>query len=278
MAQQEEPQDDYEHLARRRLEGILGVTLNRLRPGEQGRRHDFETIQSDGQIVAVEVTSRLDARLFAQLAAIRDKSRSFDLPGSTRLWMVVLAADAQVSAIRRDEIRQLLLDLEAGGKTTANSRDDYRDPFVQRLRALRIDAVYRFGVRDDGGKVVIEPYAMPASRGWYGTAIDEWLSEFLASGLGRSKVGKLNDVADAAERHLVIVLDPTSPEGLTIPLGLSDRDEPTAAALVMPSLVPPEQLTHLWIFAAVHSWAGLRWARGQGWSVVPPLTPLGAEG
>lgn len=52
---------------------------------------------------------------------------------------------------------------------------------------------------------------------------------------------------------MVIVLDPASPEGLAIPLGLSDRDALGAARLVMPSLVPPEQLTHLWLLPTVAS-------------------------
>ena len=95
--------------------------------------------------------------------------------------------------------------------------------------------------------------------------------------MGRSKVDKLNAVANAAERHLVIVLDPSSTEGMAIPLGLSDLYEPGATGLVMPSFAPPERLTHLWLFPNVQSWDGLRWARGEGWTIIPPLRPLGGR-
>src|SRR5215470_5682902 len=189
MPPPEEPLDDNEVLVRHRLEEILGVKLHRLTPQGPGRRHDFETTRSDGQIVVVEVTGRLDGDLFGQLAAIRHRLPSFPLPGSAKLWLVNVRAYAHVRAIRQDEVGQLLLDLEAAGRTTATGRGNYLDPFVQRLRDLRIGAVYAFD-SPGPGKVVIGSEGPVGSRGWYGAEIDAWLAEFLASDLAQDKVDK----------------------------------------------------------------------------------------
>lgn len=53
-------------------------------------------------------------------------------------------------------------------------------------------------------------------------------------------------MAGVAERHLVIVLDPVSQPGMGISLELSDVHEEGTAANMIPSLVPPAPLTHLW--------------------------------
>jgi hypothetical protein len=137
MPIREEPLDEYEVLARMRLEGILGVKFNRVRPTAHGRRHDFEAIRDDGRVVAVEVTSRLDDDRRKQLSAISSRLPSFALPGSAKLWMVNLLATAQVSKVRQADIRGLLLDMEAQGRCRAHYREDYRDQLVQRLRDLR---------------------------------------------------------------------------------------------------------------------------------------------
>lgn len=271
MSPEEEPLNEYEVLARERLEKILGVRLDRVNPGAQGRRHDFEAVQRSGRVVAVEVTSRLDDGRRKQLSAISDRLSSFALPGSSKLWMVNLLPTAEISKVRREEVRQLLLDLEAEGRSRAHHRQDCRDQFTQRLRDLRIAAAYSFNSRK-GGRVVVgqDTYG---GRGWYGAATDSWLAGFLASERGQRKVRKLNAVANASQRHLAIVLDPTCPEGIGIPLGLSDRDEPGVAGQVMPSYVPPARLTHLWLFPVVETWEGLSWAGAEGWAVVPPLRP-----
>lgn len=70
---------------------------------------------------------------------------------------------------------------------------------------------------------------------------------------------KLRSVTRAAERHLAIVLDPRSRAGMAV--GLHDRDD------VLPTLQPPEPLTHLWLIPMKFDWPGLRWACGIGWGV-----------
>ena len=67
-----------------------------------------------------------------------------------------------------------------------------------------------------------------------GAAIDEWLSNFLASPEGANKLGKLG-ASDAAERHLVIVLDLFSQAGMGISMSLLDQQEEGAAEDAIPA-------------------------------------------
>jgi hypothetical protein len=274
MPLEEEGLDEYEVLARERLENLLGLELRRIRPGGPAKRHDFEATQDDGRIVAVEVTSRLDDHRREQLSAIRQRLATFRLPGSAKVWAVQLAACAHVGKVSKAKLGELLIDLEAQGRARAHAGQNYLDSFVQRMRDLRIASVYAMGSHREG-RVVIGQDAY-GGRGWYGSVTDSWLEDFLTSELGQGKLEKLSRVANAAQRHLVIVLDPTSPEGMAIPLGLMDRDEPDITDQIMPSSTPPEPLSHAWLFPTVETWEGLRWARGGGWAVVPALRPASA--
>jgi hypothetical protein len=104
--------------------------------------------------------------------------------------------------------------------------------------------------------------------GWDGAAIDRWLGEFLVSSQGINKLSKFGR-ARAAQRHLIVVLDPFSPAGMGIPLGLTARHERGAADYALPSFMPPEPLTHLWllpVFTVTRE--ALRWGRDGGWGVL----------
>lgn len=83
----------------------------------------------------------------------------------------------------------------------------------------------------------------------------------------------VDSATHAAERHLVIVLDSCSQPGMGIPLGLTDRNEPGAAACVMPSIMPPEPLTHVWLLPTMAASEGLRWTHGGGWMVLEASAP-----
>jgi hypothetical protein len=101
-------------------------------------------------------------------------------------------------------------------------------------------------------------------------AVEQWLSEFLDSPQGKNKLNKLGR-AQAAERHLVTVLDPFSPAGMGIPLGLTARHERGAADYAIPSLIAPDPLTHLWLLPAFTAMEdALRWTRQDGWTVLEP--------
>ena len=191
----------------------------------------------------------------------------YPVPGPNSLWPVRLTDDARVRDLsrRHDELRQLLSDLEAQGARHAHDMSDYQNPVVQRLCDLRIASVYRLSAERGGGVVMgSDAYG---GYGWDGPVIDAWLDGLLASSQGINKLEKLGR-ATAAERHLVSVLDSFSQAGMGIPLGLTDRDEPGAAAYVMPSLVPPEPLTHIWLLPTMAGSEGLRWAHDRGWTVL----------
>jgi hypothetical protein len=165
----------------------------------------------------------------------------------------------------RDELRQILSDLEAQGARYAHDMSDYRNPVVQRLRDLGIGSVYRLSTGLGGGVVMgSDTYG---GFGWDRPVIHAWLDGLLASSQGLNKLEKLGR-ARVAERHLVIVLDSFSQAGMGIPLGLTDRDGPGAATYVMPSLDPPEPLTHVWLLPTMAASEGLRWTRGGEWTVL----------
>jgi hypothetical protein len=104
-----------------------------------------------------------------------------------------------------------------------------------------------------------------------GTAIDAWLSSFLACPQGANKVSKLARAINVAERHLVIVLDPCSQAGMGISLALADHQEEGSAHDTIPSLVPPEPLTHVWLMPMMGPGTALWWARQRGWAVTNPM-------
>jgi hypothetical protein len=117
------------------------------------------------------------------------------------------------------------------------------------------------------GTVMVRPGTY-GGWGWDGRKVDEWLDALLASPKGANKVEKLGR-SGAAERHLAIVLDSFSQAGVGIPLGLTARNERGAADYIIPSFLPPEPLTHLWILPSGTLWEGLSWSRVTSWTVLP---------
>jgi hypothetical protein len=211
--------DPYEAWARDRLTPLLGPLRKTDRRGGPPGLHDFEADLPDGSIAALEVTGEVDARRRDLASSAERHLSSVTLSDSESLWVGSLAADARVNAITPPEkLRRLLGELEASGRRNAYNIGDYRDPFVARLRALGIESVYAVKARAGSEGMLVQAGSY-GGRGWDGAAIDRWLGEFLASAQGTNKVSKLGR-AQAAERHLVIVLDPFSPAGIGIPLGL----------------------------------------------------------
>jgi hypothetical protein len=260
--------DQYELWAQDHLEPLLGPLRAIDQKGGPPGQHDFEADLPGGLVAALEVTSEVESDRLSVASEIRRRDMSrYPVPGLNSLWSVRLTDDARVKDLshRRHELGQLLSDLEAQGARWAHNLGDYRDPVVGQLRALGIGSVYRLSTGAGGGVVMgSDSYG---GFGWGGTMIDTWLDGLLASGQGLNKLEKLNRAAHAAERHLVIVLDSFSQAGMGIPLGLTDRDEPGAAPYVMPSLIPPEPLTHIWLLPTMTSSEGLRWAHDSGWTV-----------
>ena len=237
--------------------------------GGPPRVHDFEADLPGGLVAALEVTSEVESDRLSVASEIRRRGLSrYPLPGLNSLWSVRLTDDARVRNLsrRHDELRQLLSDLEAQGARYAHNMGDYHNPVVGKLRALGIGSVYRLSTGRGGGVVMgSDAYG---GFGWDGPVIDAWLDGLLASSQGINKLEKLDRAEHASERHLVIVVDSFSQAGMGIPLGLTDRDEPGAAPYVMPSLVPPERLTHVWLLPTMTAPEGLHWTRDGEWTVL----------
>jgi hypothetical protein len=257
----------YERWARERLEPILG-TLREIDPGGGPRPlHDFEADLPGGGIAAIEVTGQVEAKRLEQASAARRRFDSLTLPGSSCVWQVGLPPHARVNAIRPGDLRHVLHDMETQGLRRAHNLGDYRDPLVERLAVLGIESIYAFTAKPGReGTVQVSPGTY-SGRGWSGGAIDAWLSSFLASPEGANKLGKLG-ASDAAERHLVIVLDSFSQAGMGISLSLSDQHEEGAAEDTIPSFVPPNPLTNMWLIPVVVTWEWLVWTHDSGWAVL----------
>lgn len=259
--------DPYEVYARDRLTPLLGPLRRIDRRGGPPGLHDFEADLPAGSVAALEVTSEVDNQRLDLAASTERHLSSITLPDSELLWLVGLAATARVNAIRHD-LRRLLAELEASGRSSAHNIGDYHDPFVARLRALGIESVYARKPRAGSEGTVIVQAGTYGGWGWDGTAIDRWLDEFLASDQGKNKLSKLGR-AHAAERHLVIVVDPFSPAGMGIPLGLTARYERGPTDYAVPSLMALEPLTHLWLLAAFTvTHEALHWTRDGGWAIL----------
>jgi hypothetical protein len=253
--------------------GTLRLT-DRQERGTRPGTHDLEADLPGGAIAAMEVTSVNEPQRLRQEAAATQVLSSLTIPRSNFKWMVGLDGTARVKYINQDDLRRLLTDMEAQGARRAQSRASSGEPFVERLRKLKIAHVYAFEAPGRGGKVIFAPDFYFA-RGWDGTATNTWLAEFLASPKASKKLTKLRRADHAAERHPVIMLHPISQPGLGIPSGLTDDPDPGSYDSVLPSLTPPAPLTDLWTIPMYKSWKGLRWSQGNGWTVLPPaVTPV----
>lgn len=262
--------DKFEQYARDRLEPILGP-LREIDPGGgPASLHDFEADVPG--IAAIEVTSEVVPAEQELEVSARRRFSSLTLPGSGRRWLVTPASGARVNVMKSGDLRLLMHDLEADGRWSVHCQGDYLDPFVQRLRALRIDSIFSWaaGARKE---TVMAGSRVYGGWGWDGAATGAWLEDFLASPLGMNKLGKLGR-ARATERHLVIMLDPRSPAGLCMPVGLTGVQEPGAADTVMPSFDPPAPLTHMWLMPMVSAWLGLSWSRRCGWAILDGRAPV----
>lgn len=267
--QDDERLNECESWARDRLEPLLGSLRVIDKKGGPPGLHDFEADLPDGSFAAIEVTSEVEPGRLSVASEIRRSGLSrYSAPGLNSLWSVRLTDDARVGVLRRrlNELTELLSDLEAQEVRSAHAMGDYRSEVVQKLRALGISLVHRLSTRRGGG--VLMGSDAYGGFGWDGPGIDTWLDCLLASGQGINKREKLGRAEHAAERHLVVVLDTFSQAGMGIPLGLTDLDEPGAAPYVMPSFVPPEPLTDLWLLPMMATSKGLRWRRDSGWAVI----------
>lgn len=267
-----QPEDDglevYEQCARDRLEPILGPLRHIDHRGAPPGLHDFEADLTRA-VAAIEVTSQVDSKRLGQATSAHQHFGSCRIPGSAFRWDIQLAPNAQANKITHDHLACLLQDMEAHGLRSAHNLDGRGKPFAHRLAEHRIESVYGWQPKDPTrrGTVIVHPGSY-GGWGWDAPRTDTWLSALLASSQGQNKLEKLNRARHATELHLVIMLDPASPPGLGIPVGLVDVPESDSSML--PSVIPPAPLTNLWIMPMETSWKGFRWNHNTGWAVLPP--------
>ena len=265
--------DPCEAFAKACLEPLLGPLAQRDLGGGATAEPDFTAELPGGHIAVVEVTSnivqeeqRLDAATVRHLSEMR-------LPGSRRGWLVAPGPDANIIDLKNGALVRLLTDIEAAGRDHVHSRDDYRDALSSSCGISRSNWSTPGQHSTTRGR-----YWSAAARSPVGVGAAQvrgaWLEDFLASEQGAGKLEKLGRT-DAAERHLVIMLDARSGPGLGIPTGLTDWDDPLARMPLVPTLTPPPPLTHLWLIPLVGGWLGLGWSLRSGWALFdkPSLRP-----
>jgi len=274
MREGDEYLDWTERWARDRLEQVLGP-LRVIDPGGgQGRGlHDLEADLAGEMIAAIEITREVEKSRLSLMTEADRRLSGLRLPGSAYAWQVGLAADAQVRAIRPADLFELLRDMEQHGRFDALNVGDDRDPFVDRLKALGIESIYGFKAKPRREGVVRVAAGSYTGREWGQAAIDAWLDTFLSSSTGQNKLAKLERAVHATECHLVIVVEPFSPAGMGISLGFSDRrQEEEATEKAIPSIEPPEPLTHMWLMPLMGTGEAFYWTRDSGWVVTNPET------
>ena len=231
--------------------------------GPEGR-HDLEAVLPDGRIAAIEITSEADrARLRAAARAKRYLSK-VTVPGSQFWWLIQLTPQADARALRKAALVDLLTDMEQQGQPSVTTLSDYRNPMRCRLKELGIQGVHGFaGSSDRRGAVSVMPDFV-GGWGWGRLTANKWITDFLATKLGKDHLDKL-EKADASERHLVVLLYPDTGAGLGI--AAADLRE-GAVSDDLPSVVPAPPLTHLWLIAPTVPAKAFRWAHSSGWAVV----------
>jgi hypothetical protein len=162
--------NSYELWARDWLEPLLGRLRVVDRKGGRPGLHDFEADLPNGSTEAIEVTSEVESKRLDQESSAERRFSSFTLQGSRSLWLVGLTAAARVNAISHEELHRLLDDMDIQGRRSAHDLGDYRDPFVERLRALGIESVYAVAARAGyEGTVMVRPGVLwRLGMGWTG--------------------------------------------------------------------------------------------------------------
>lgn len=158
--------------------------------------------------------------------------------------------------------------MERRGLSSLTTLSDYRNPLRERLKELGIQSVHGYAGSSDRRETVSVMPDWFSGWGWVRLTVGKWITDFLATELGMKHIDKLAR-ADAAERHLVVLLYPDTEAGLGIALALGDMSE-GAASDDLPSVAPPPPLTHLWLIAPTAPAKAFRWASGSGWAVVEP--------
>jgi hypothetical protein len=259
--------DWFEQRARDRLERVLGSlrVIDRKGKGNPPRQHDMEADLPTGTIAAIEVTSVVDQRRLDLTASAGRHLSTVRVSGSDYSWQVGLSPNAKVNAISPAGLIGLLNDLEQQGIFAIVA--DYGGPFSARLWELGIQSVYGWKANPGSGGAVKVGAGFYSGREWGRAAIDAWLDNFFRSSRAENKLSKLASASHAIERHLAIVFDPFSQAGTGISLALLTWHEEGKAGDVMPSYVPPDPLTHMWLMPLFGATEAFYWTHRSEWAV-----------
>jgi hypothetical protein len=137
--------DSYEAWAHDRLTPVLGPLRRIDRRGGPPGLHDFEADLADGSVAALEVTGEVDAQRLSLAASAERRLSSITVPNSESLWLVGLAADARISAIKPGELRRA--PGRAGSQRAAQRLQHLRPRSVRRMARSARD---RVGPRGQG--------------------------------------------------------------------------------------------------------------------------------
>jgi hypothetical protein len=247
-----------ERWVRHRFEKALGPTsvIDRSQAGGPEGQHDLEAVLPDGRIAAIEITSEADPARLSVIAAARHHLSKVKVPGSQFWWLVQLTPQADARALSKPAgLAALLAGMEEQGESSVTTLSDYRNPWRWRLKELGIQSVHGIAGSDRRGTVSVMPDIV-AGWGWVQLTADKWITDFLATKLGKDHLDKLAR-ADAAERHLVVLLYPDTDAGL----GSAVSDD-------LPSVEPPPPLTHLWLVLPTDPAKAFCWTRSSAWAVV----------
>ena len=230
--------DPYERYARRLLTPVLGpLRIIDVRGSGKEGLHDFEADLADGSVAALEVTSTANGIRNSLAQEIRRRLSNIKKVGSAFVWTVSLQEGARVKQVTPDRIFSILEYMENAGIRDSHKLGDWLHPVVAQLRDLGIWSIHAIeSPHGNEGAVYVLP-APYGGWGWDSQGIDDWLDDLIRSRKGRNKINKLGR-APAAERHLVVVLDPTSQEGLSEPISSSGRRAAGHSMIAMCRLGP----------------------------------------
>ena len=249
-----------EKLARRRLEPHLGPLEPTDVPGTSGLP-DYR-LNSPGVSGHVEVTSRPDKRRRMQRAAVI-KRPSFTVAKAGE-WTLYLHRKVDTRDLPKASELELVLDAakRAGGLIMPGNCPL---EVAERMRSLGIEGARYRHAEGSTGSVSLTGGGT-GDRGVQGDDVDTWLkSAFQESGV-LDHVQKLRR-AGGDSRHLYLHVDSASKTGLAIAIALDSTSHPGAALYRLPTFVPPDDLTDLWVWPDSPG-PGLHYSRARGWRIV----------
>jgi hypothetical protein len=253
-----------EKLARRRLQPYVGPLQITDVPGTTGLP-DYGLI-GPGASGHVEVTSRPDKRRRIQRAAIV-KRRAFTVPIPGE-WTLYLHRNVDTRDVpKAPGLDKVLNAAKQAGRLIAPGNCPLE--VADLMNSLGIEGATYRDTEGTTGSVSLTGGGTGAT-GVQGSGVDTWLDVAIQEPTVLDHVEKLRR-AGGDSRHLYIQVDSASEAGLAIAIALDASNDPGAAPSTLPTYVPPDDLTDLWIWPDCPG-PGLHFARELGWEIVQDVS------